>query len=184
MQSEQPKRKRKPRDTEAEPTTIDELLGDAPADDPADKELAELTEALAGLDKREALFIQSYMRHGNERQAARDAGYSQRSNNHPTARNRRLARALRACQALVRKRAAFGVTEAMKELDSLVTESRQKDQMMAAVRAVETKVRVAGLLVHETPPAAGFTLVIQGVNDQPPPRPLDAEFKKDTDDHG
>lgn len=136
----------------------------APYEPPAE-EVQDLVQSLADLDPRELRFLASYIRHGVRAQAARESGYGNRA-----VRSQKLERAIRLTQRNVAARINFGLVEAIQELIDLGKKSVDAGEFMAAVRALETKIRVAGLLQPENQgqQVPSVNIIFQGIDDQPP----------------
>lgn len=128
------------------------------AGDPA---AMDFVEAMAQLNQREARFVAEYMKHGVESRAARDAGYSKSG---ILSHNRKVSLAVQMARKAVAFRINYSVADAMNELLEAIDFSKETENAMAYVRAVETRAKIAGHMDNReehNQPAINF--IIRGV---------------------
>ena len=123
------------------------------------------------LSAPQRLFIEEYLRTGNLSRSAKAAGYSGNTTalskvGKKLLENPKIMLEIERHQRTAANRAAYGLKEAMDEAESLKQLAIEHKQMGAAIRAIEHKAKLNGLLVEKHEVAAGFSIRISGIDDQ------------------
>lgn len=132
---------------------------------------------MAGLTPRKENFALEYIRTGSAKASAVAAGYSAKSAGTSAARLLKDP-VVKAFIDAARERSlavgAYNADQAMRELDDVIRFSRETKNATAYARAVELKMRQAGLLVEraDVRMLGGFQVKISGIDD---PAPAGAE---------
>lgn len=123
------------------------------------------------LTPRQASFVKFYIQHSNARQAAVQAGYSEK-NAAKTAGfllkgNKAVMSAIAEHRKEIVDSGKYSYDRAMAEAERCFKFAEQTENANAMVRAAELRSKLSGLLIerHDVRAAIGFSIVIQGVND-------------------
>lgn len=114
------------------------------------------------------------MSHGEKARAVHEAGYDCKNDN--SARSvadgilarPHVQRVMEKLKAAVPDKIAYGIEQAMKELDAAALFARTTNNATALARVTELKARIAGLIVDKKDlrVAAGFRVEIEGIEDE------------------
>jgi len=132
------------------------------------------------LDPRRAAFLIEFVKHGNGKRAALDAGYSsQSSGTYGTslAKDPRLAAAVEEVRERVMAKAEYTCEVAMKEAQAALDFAEETGNANAYVKAVELRSKLMGLLVEKIDlrQAIGFQIRIGGLKSSTAP-PVDVQM--------
>jgi hypothetical protein len=128
---------------------------------------------MAGLTPRKEAFALEYIRTGAAKASAVAAGYAPKSAGTSAARllNDPVVKAfLEAARERSIAVAQYTATEAMRELEDVIRFSKETKNATAYARAVELRMRQAGLLIERSDVRmlGGFQVKISGIDDPPP----------------
>lgn len=141
------------------------------------------------LSEKQQIFVDRYMKTGNGKQSAIDAGYAP-ANAHTAAfdlvnRNKNVRKALEAGRTESHKKIGYDITNVMEETSEAISFAKETGNANAYVKAVELRAKVQGLIVDKldvrslqnfqinivglTPPQVSLPVVIKDVTYQIPP---------------
>lgn len=125
---------------------------------------------MKSLTLKQALFVKEYVKHGNGKRAAIDAGYtatnaiqtaSELLRNNPV-----IKQAIEEAKNSLREGAKYNYEKAMAEADACIEFARQTENANAMVKAMELKAKLTGLLVEKLDVRqVGFQINISGIHD-------------------
>ncbi len=128
-----------------------------------------VTKRVPQLNNKQRLFVENYLRHGNAKTAAIQAGYAEKSasskGSYLVNRDKTVMFHLERARKKSEARAVYNYEMAMDEAKEGMEIAKDTENAGAYVNAAKLRAQLTGLLVEKHAIQAGFSIQISGIDD-------------------
>ena len=123
------------------------------------------------LNDKQRKFVENYLRHGNAKQAAIQAGYARAGAGTQAYdmlnKNKTVMWEVEKARKKSDARAAYNYEQAMSEFEHGMKMAEDTENAGAYIKGAEMRSKLSGLLVEKLQVSAGFQIQISGITDEP-----------------